>query len=370
MRKASKYFEQILQNRILKHFLFWVCILCFYPIYALSIEESPLQFTLEKLFLLPTQILATYFLIYFQIPTLILKRKYLLFVISFIIGTYVFGTTTHYIRDYITAAFLPIDIHICTPYTIFTDLGTAIVSSYWVYLIAFFAAGLKLIQQHFERKKQLTLLEKEKLEAELNYLKAQIHPHFLANTLDHLHQLTLKKSDLAPDVVIKLSDTLDYMLYRCNEPTVLLSKEMELIQNYLELEELRMHGNLKWIIQNQITDSTVQIAPLVLLPVLEQVLEGTLLESEIKYNLKIGVDLEEDRFHFHLLLSSGSLTSNSPLPRPKTPLLEKSQKQLDLIYPGQYSLQNNLQSNRIDVLLTLPVQQLPSLHHKTTLAYA
>ena len=87
-------------------------------------------------------------------------------------------------------------------------------------------------------------MKQEKLQAELKFLKAQIHPHFLFNTLNNLYALTLKKSDSAPDVVLKLSDLLNYMLYECNATWVQLKKEIELLENYLVLEKIRYGGRL------------------------------------------------------------------------------------------------------------------------------
>ena len=84
-------------------------------------------------------------------------------------------------------------------------------------------------------------LTNKTLQSELNFLKSQINPHFLFNTLNSLYALTLKKSDLAPEIVLKLSEMMRYMLYECNERRVPLQKEINYLVNYLELEKLR-HG--------------------------------------------------------------------------------------------------------------------------------
>ena len=76
-------------------------------------------------------------------------------------------------------------------------------------------------------------------------MKAQIHPHFLFNTLNNLYALTLKKSSKAPEVVLKLSDLLDYMLYECNVPKVTLEKELKMLENYIALEKIRYGDDLK-----------------------------------------------------------------------------------------------------------------------------
>ena len=93
-----------------------------------------------------------------------------------------------------------------------------------IYIAAFAIAVAKLIRQRFTEQERLRSLEKAQVEAELKFLKAQVHPHFLFNTLNNLYALTLDKSDNASEVVLKLSDLLNYMLYECNESTILLSK--------------------------------------------------------------------------------------------------------------------------------------------------
>jgi two-component system, LytTR family, sensor kinase len=121
-----------------------------------------------------------------------------------------------------------------------------------------------LIQQRDKKE-----LESQNLQSELKFLKSQINPHFLFNTLNSLYALTLKKSDLAPEIVLKLSEMMRYMLYECNERQVPLKKELKYLENYLELEKLR-HGARMGIhldIHGEITNQ--RIAPLVLMPFVE-----------------------------------------------------------------------------------------------------
>ncbi len=106
-------------------------------------------------------------------------------------------------------------------------------------------------------------------EAELKLLKAQIHPHFLFNTLNNLYGLTLEKSDEAPDLVLRLSDILDYILYRCDEKYVPLTEEINMIKNYLEIEKIRYSEKLSLETNFPDKTSAFKIAPLILLPFIE-----------------------------------------------------------------------------------------------------
>ena len=103
------------------------------------------------------------------------------------------------------------------------------------FILAFFLLARWL----FRQIRLIINLKNEKAKTELLHLKSQVNPHFFFNTLNNLYALTLKKSDKAPEIVIKLSEMMRYMLYECNEPEVPLSKEISYIGNYLELEKLR-----------------------------------------------------------------------------------------------------------------------------------
>ena len=110
------------------------------------------------------------------------------------------------------------------------------------------------------------VLQTQTMQSELRFLKSQINPHFLFNTLNNLYALTLKKSDKAPEIVIKLSEMMRYMLYDCNEKRVPLSKEVKYIKNYLDLEGLRQGKNvtINFETEGSITDQ--KIAPLLFIP--------------------------------------------------------------------------------------------------------
>ncbi len=146
-------------------------------------------------------------------------------------------------------------------------------NQFFIFVSTFFAGASATIYQitneWLVQQRDKKDLESQNLQSELRFLKSQINPHFLFNTLNSLYALTLKKSDLAPEIVLKLSEMMRYMLYECNEREVPLSKEINYMQNYLELEKLR-HGNKMLIdlkINGEIEDQ--KIAPLMLIPFIE-----------------------------------------------------------------------------------------------------
>jgi hypothetical protein len=137
-----------------------------------------------------------------------------------------------------------------------------------VLIVAGFAAAIKLMKHWYEKEYLNQMLQKEKLDAELQSLKAQVHPHFLFNTLNNIYSMTEKVDSPASETVMKLSGLLRYMLYECNRPLVSLDQEMKLIGDYIALERIR-YDHLDLSIQLPEETTGYQIAPLLLLPLIE-----------------------------------------------------------------------------------------------------
>ncbi len=112
-------------------------------------------------------------------------------------------------------------------------------------------------------------LERQKMEAEMTALRAQLNPHFLFNSLNNIYSLALDKSDLAPDYVLKLSELMRYILHDCQADEVPLRKELEFVQNYLDLERIRMEDTVKLELEVTGPVDGVRVAPLMLLPFVE-----------------------------------------------------------------------------------------------------
>ncbi|MBK8052692.1 MAG: histidine kinase [Saprospiraceae bacterium] len=127
---------------------------------------------------------------------------------------------------------------------------------------------LQITVDYFEQKEELKRIELEKAMTELNFLKAQVNPHFLFNTLNNLYGLIIEKSDKSAECVLKLADILKYTIGEGNQDKVLLKKELQLLENYIELEKLRTpEANVTFTKSN--TNDSLQITPLLLLPFVE-----------------------------------------------------------------------------------------------------
>ncbi len=195
-------------------------------------------------------------------------------------------------------------------------------------------------------------LEKEKLEAELNFLKSQIHPHFLFNTLNNLYALTLKKSDKAPDMVIQLSHLLEYTLYSGKETEVELAEEIKQLEGYIDLEKLRFGKRLN--ISSDIPEDTggLMIAPLILLPFVENSFKhGASNDLESPFiSLKIKTDNQELDF---AVTNSYRSESGKFEPYGERIGLNNVRRRLELLYPKRHVLQINQKEDIFEVNLKM-----------------
>ena len=177
----------------------------------------------------------------------------------------------------------------------------------------------------------------EKLRAEVNYLRAQINPHFLFNTLNNLYGLSLQQSPKTPELIIRLSRMMDYMLYEVEGTKVLLQRDLENLLNYIEMERIRQGNNalIYYDVEGEISNQLIE--PLLFLPLVEnafkhgvnQIIEGAYLEVKViikedhlSFTVKNNYKAGKDRDQVHQSLGLVNL-----------------RKRLELFYPGKHLLE-------------------------------
>jgi len=336
---TTNLIDRILQRRWLVHFLFW-----FSFVFTLSLLFSLhsgyfKDHLIDYLILLPSQLMAAYSLNYYLVPNLFLKKKYIQFIMLLLFSAYVFVAFARFCNVYIAE---PITrqgtFEKETIFEILTDpLYLVIVYFPSVYMVVLIMVVVKNLKIRFEEKHHLETLEKEKATSELKFLKAQIHPHFLFNTLNSIYALTLSKSDAAPEVVLKLSQLLDYMLYQCNVPAVYIEKEVMLIQGYIDLESIRYGSRLDLTFVHTVDDPTAQIAPLILLSLVENAFKHGSSGNPKNPQVKIDLKVNEGQIYFTVF----NTISNQNKPKDSSPGIGNSnvQRQLVLHYPDKHSLE-------------------------------
>lgn len=183
--------------------------------------------------------------------------------------------------------------------------------------------------------------QQEKISADLQLLKAQVHPHFLFNTLNNIYSLSLKSSPKTPELILKLSSLLSYMLYDCKAEEVRLEKEIEMIKNYIDLEKER-YGNeveISWSAEGD-TKSKF-IAPLLILPFLENAFKHGVSEQIEKSWISVDISLKQNILKCKVANSKNERTSYSGYGTG----IVNIKKRLDFIYPKSHELRLNDEDN-------------------------
>ncbi|GAB5399399.1 MAG: histidine kinase [Aureisphaera sp.] len=331
--------DRILQYRIASHLLFWV-----FLIGAFSLSATLSSGTLDHFYnyagMLPAQIAAAYFLNYYQVPKLLFKKKYISFALSLIASIYVLSVIARCGIVYVAEPFFRDDFTQESIWEILWDVPY-LFAVYFpaIYIYAFIMLIIKTIKKRFEVRHEMEVLQKEKAKSELKFLKAQIQPHFLFNTLNNLYALTLAKSDLAPEVVLKLSELLDFILYQSDQPTIAIEKEIELIQGFLDLESLRYGDGLDLVFEHSVDESNTQIAPLLLLPLVENAFKHG--SSGSSGNAKIHIHLlTQDRTLSFSVFNSKPDHKEADYDRDKLRIgTANLKRQLELNYPKRHQLE-------------------------------
>ena len=303
-------------------------------------------------------------LIYFNllvlVPRYLAKRKYGIYLLS--IFTFCFGSALIYllVMKYLLIHFP--NIHYQSISTIMQPLSTdfsvhillqEMQTYFFVMLMLSFVFNMAwYMRDHIRQAKVLEEIKKKQTEAELSFLKSQINPHFLFNTLNNLYGLALKKSDHAPDAILKLSSILRYLLYESNHEKIDFEKEKEVMHAYIDLEMLRISESSRLHFSIQ-TDRPVQIPPLLWMPVLENVFKhGT-------RTLKADQDVE---YRFTITGDSLAIYSRNPgrsIVIGDSPNgvggvgLDNLKKRLSLLFPGKHSIQTKLNGEEFIALVNV-----------------
>jgi len=139
--------------------------------------------------------------------------------------------------------------------------------SLWMIINMALAVGVYFIKTALDEKDLVASLEKDNANFKLKYLRSQLNPHFLFNTLNSIYSLSLQKSEKTPEMVVKLADLMRYMIYDCTEDKVPLNKEIEFIKNYIEIEKIRHNADIRFNIEGNTED--IMIEPLLFISFIE-----------------------------------------------------------------------------------------------------
>lgn len=335
--------------QVILHSIFWCGVLLFFT-YFFGFESNDDSYILSfSLFLMPITIATTYVSIYKLIPDYLVQKRYFLFGL-YSVYTLVISGYLIMVSVFLGLIFLSeFEYNNMSPLS--RNLFFVMIAVYLVVILVSAFKLLKLNLKHAEKTKALEtrILETQlKLkEQELNYLKMQIHPHFLFNTLNTMYGFALSKADETPEMILKLSNLLDYLLYQIDKPFVLLTEEIDHIKDYIELERMRFNNTLEVSFECHNILETTKIAPMLLLPFIENSFKHGSIRNGI---LVVNIDLSytDDGIHFYIENTKNkSETSNTGIG------LQNMQKRLELLYKNNYTLNIDDTTNAFKVQLQL-----------------
>jgi LytS/YehU family sensor histidine kinase len=294
---------------------------------------------------------TTYFVVYYLMPKYLLTKKYKHFAL-YSAYTLVFSTYLIIIAIFGSFIFLSnMELQNMPPMS-----RNYVFVLILVYLVVFIVSFISLLSHNFKTQTENKELQNKILETrlqiksqELQYLKKQIHPHFLFNTLNTIYGFALKRSKTTPEIILKLSNLLDYILYQVNKPTVSLKEEVLHIKEYIELEKIRFQDTLKVsFIANDISNE-MQIAPMLLIPFVENAFKhGNLIDGFLK------VDIQIELIGNHLQFSIKNTVLNDELKQGKIGIgLENIKKRLNLLYKNNHQLDIKNKNNWFNVNLSI-----------------
>lgn len=370
MNQMPFVFSGQLKWRLYRHISFWLCWYLF-QVYLYSFTPSPMLGTISFwsriqinliqsfIYLIPNIFLA-YGIMYWVIPKQVLTYRYgsavlsvlILFILTGGLSALVSLTIIDYFTHFLFSQYVanPALGHIPVPVRIFLAWISGLRGSI---TIGGLAASIKLIKYFYAKQQQTLLLQQEKAVAELQSLKAQLHPHFLFNTLNNIYSHTQDTAPVAADMLLGLSTLLRYMLYNCNAPLVSLKQEIQMLMEYIELEKKRYGNQLEISVQLPNDFKNLMIAPLLILPFVENCFKHG--ASNMLDKPWINIHITTTNNLMQLKLINGKV--NNATGQTGGIGINNVRQRLNLLYPEQHKLQIIEEEEMYIVNLSLQLKQ-------------
>ena len=363
MQNLPFIFSNHWKYRLSRHLAFWLIAalglglvgLGIRPIFGVQISPGAFkEHVLQPLLYLPGELLLVYTLLYWIIPRYLLRSQYwqagawaaILTIASGLIAAISYVLIHNSFYQWIMHKDLSIvydgNKKIVLPWAVQVNFRENLPYEFLFALrailnVAGFAAALKLAKHWYEKEYLNNILQKEKLDVELQSLKAQLHPHFLFNTLNNIYSIAENTSPLASDMLLKLSAILRYILYECNRPFVPLSREFDLLHDYIDLEKVR-YNSLELNTRLPADTDDYTIAPLLLLPLVENCFKhGTSRMLDLAW-VNIEAELQDHWLLIKLINGKPTEIGKEDDTFTEGIGLTNVRKRLELLYPGKHEM--------------------------------
>jgi len=319
------------KNVVFHHVIFWLVYTGIFTFVEGGYSNRfSVAFYIELVFL-PFRLFVIYFN-FFILLKLLLRKQYLRYIIYTLI-TIVIASILHRITVYnwVNEILYP-DWNQGSFWQLYKFVQSAmIITTPFVFLMS-----LTIVSKWVSTERKAENLEREKLQAELSYLRSQINPHFFFNTLNNLYGLALRKADSTPEVVLKLSELMSYIIYEADKDSVVLAKEIEQIERYIALEQIRYDNRFEVAMHVEGDVDHFKIPPLILLPFVENSFKHGVNKTSKDGWVAINIDVTETTFHFQI---KNKVFSNNPEKNGNNGLgIANVKKRLMLLFEDDHTL--------------------------------
>ena len=318
---------------------------------SLALPQAAFKFFFYMVF----QAAAVYFNLYFLMPRFLEKGryfKYVILLVTTIVVAAVLIVSGYYVGAWVLDQPMQVLYNI-DPANYFSLFESGALPSTAASMTL--AMSIKLAKNWLDTRQREQLLAREKLETELKFLRAQFNPHFLFNTINSIFVLINKDPRRASDSLAKFSNLLRYQLYECNEQLIPFDQELFYMENFLELQKLRLDSNVEVVFErNPGQHPGLTIAPFIIMPFVENAFKHVSQNKECKNWISIVLRLDGCQL---LLDVSNSVSENTPVSKDAVVYrgigLKNVQRRLDLLYAGQQDLMVQQQTDEFRVILRL-----------------
>lgn len=334
-----KKYEEWNWERLRRHLLYWFLWSAFFVtlnnwtgkviVFAGGVIELWQWIAFESV-VLPIKIASTYTIAYGVMPRFLYRKQYWKFIGLTIIVLLLFSTLLYWTYSIIVHPIILGDVE-HYKITQFTYKGVELI------YFASIVAGIKFFQNYLYEQQRNQDLVREKVEAELKYLRNQVQPHFLFNTLNNIYGMVLSNDKNAGEAIVKLSSLLSFMLYEGNTKNITLAKEVEILDSFIELELLRYRRKLDFSFSKEKLSPELRIAPLLLLPFVENTFKHGPAKEEGRSSIDIQMETQQRILYFSIENTYQETTTVEE--RIQSGIgLKNIKKRLKLLYPGQHTL--------------------------------
>ncbi len=300
--------------------------------------------------IIPQEVIYCYIVIYYLVPKFLALKKYGLFIFALVTATIAFVFSQLFI------SYFRMDWSKENTDQLFASVVdmTRVTLIFGAPTVAIFFLAIKMFKTWYLKQQEKQMLLKANADAEIQLLKAQVHPHFLFNTLNNIYSFALDKSPKAGELVLQLMDMMNYMITECNAALVPLEKEVNMIRDYTGLEKVRYgnHFNLQVEIKGDYRGK--MIAPLLMIPFVENAFKHG--ASKVLENpwIKLKIIIEKNILSLDI---SNNKSSQPPRSKNKAGIgLQNVEKRLKLLYPNEYVLKIESTRDIFSVQMQVPLR--------------